>query len=535
MSLLLALAPELMSIIIEELDMKDIKGLRLTCKQLSGLLAARVFRLFSINLDKNKIQEDISKLRTLATEACAVSSETVELNIASLSPGRDPQYGFAAGEQWIGVTEPKDSLEVTVAEEDMKVYLYDALSSLKSVRTVRWDPCVKDKAWIFNTVLDALRTLPNLRSLHININHCNAELRLDKLIGLQEISLRGTKTQYYGQIMEHFSRMIANSPQLTSIVIASYYKHPSLLSTTKSLHHLFQYYPQDAKPLRLRSLSLETYCIPFDQITMPHLKYLTSLTLKNIFDTSGGSSLHLAQGTQNSESNPNEEERFGSTQNEIWSMLAQAAIQLEEICVDQVVSNFLKYLESYSGLRKLKLRIGRLGRHSDQIASHFYESALNNHLTSLEKLDIVPRYEGLWCFGAHNQTLISKCTKIKELHMCVISPQIMSEADTQEPSTTDVIKLFIDTVAICIPRIENFTISASRQQETRKGGNIRLAANYMVSAKSKILESVRRYRAPPSCRQLPNLIIASFNTFVGQLDEQGEFKYRETRPLDAPY
>ena len=58
------------------------------------------------------------------------------------------------------------------------------------------------------------------------------------------------------------------------------------LGETQSLHQLFQYHIKDVPPLRLHRLVLDTYLVRFDDITLPHLKYLTSLSLTNIKDTS---------------------------------------------------------------------------------------------------------------------------------------------------------------------------------------------------------------------------------------------------------
>ncbi|KAF8152365.1 hypothetical protein B0H34DRAFT_724892 [Crassisporium funariophilum] len=524
MSPLLSLAPELTREITDKLNIKDIKELRLTCKHLSESLAAHALRSITVDLSKIEIEKGLWKLQMLATDACAALRETVELNIASLSPG-PAEVSKDANGQCVEQPEPEDpdpSSGTAVAEVDMKVLLYDALSSLKSVRSVKWDPGAEDQGWIFTTVMDALRTLPNLRSLHINIDHCKEELRLDKLIGLHAISISGTASKHYEQIMEHLSRMIAGSPQLTSITMASNYGRratptkPQCTTKPQSLHHLVKYYPKDTAPLRLRFLSMQTYFVCLDKITMPHLKFLTSLELKNIVYTP--------------ESNRMKEERFESTPNDIWSMLAQGASRLEEISVhNQIVPSFLKYLKSYSGLKKLKLRIGRFedGSDSDQIALQFYGNALDNHTTSLENLDILARFEGSWYFGAHNQALISKCTKIKELHMCVVAWKPQAGA-----STTEVIRLLIDTVAFCNPRLKSLRISTYYPEYQRYGGH---PIQVMMIARQRITEGVENYRAPPSCRQLPNLALSEHHTFEGELGADGRYQYRDTSPLDQDW
>ncbi|KAF8152267.1 hypothetical protein B0H34DRAFT_677656 [Crassisporium funariophilum] len=142
MSDLLSLAPELIHEISNKLDIGDVKNLRLACRHLGQLLATQVLRVIYINHKKDQIDKDLEKLRALATKAGVTSTGTQELIIRSLTPGRDPEWkGFTYQQvngEYVPNPEPEDPPEVALAEENMKMYLYDSLCSLKNLRTVRW-------------------------------------------------------------------------------------------------------------------------------------------------------------------------------------------------------------------------------------------------------------------------------------------------------------------------------------------------------------------------------------------------------------
>ncbi|KAF8994188.1 hypothetical protein BDQ17DRAFT_1200954, partial [Cyathus striatus] len=92
----------------------------------------------------------------------------------------------------------------------------------------------------------------------------------------------------------------------------------------------------------------------------------------------------------------------------IWNALKHEKIHLREITIDEPTEAFIQYLSSYTGLRSLVITptVRITERQSDLIAVEFYTHAICAHASSLEKLEVLPAYEGRWCFGEHNiQTL----------------------------------------------------------------------------------------------------------------------------------
>jgi hypothetical protein len=123
------------------LTIDAVKDLRLTCKELGGFLNPRLFRELTISFSRATYENDISKVRILATTHCHTpSSATRTLTITSLSPAYNPGYRGDSwknvDDQWIQEPEPEDPPETMVAEEELKGYLFKAIASLKSVQSV---------------------------------------------------------------------------------------------------------------------------------------------------------------------------------------------------------------------------------------------------------------------------------------------------------------------------------------------------------------------------------------------------------------
>ena len=293
-----------------------------------------------------------------------------------------------------------------------------------------------DRTWIQATVMDALKALPKINSLRIWIDHCRLQVPFHFISGLKEISIDGTNREYYTGTMENLAKMVAHSPQLNSIKMKSVHMFRIPFGKTQSLHQLFQYYPQDAAPLRLHRLVLDTCLLRLDAITLPHLKYLTSLSLTNIKDTSDPKPTYVSDAVNyDSEEIKNEQKRWGTGLEEVWVALTKADVNLEEITIDVVVPAFIAYLASYSGLRILNLAGGASNQEdSDCFATQFYAKPLANHVQSLRKLNIHATYEGLWCVGEHNLSLISRCLNLKDLGVTIISSQVDLDPVVGSPS-----------------------------------------------------------------------------------------------------
>jgi hypothetical protein len=96
---------------------------------------------------------------------------------------------------------------------------------------------------------------------------------------LQEIFVYGTNEQYHTGTLENLSKMVSHSPQPHSITMKSVNRYRIPFKKIQSLHQLFQDCSKVALPLRLRRLVLSTCLVRLDDITLPNLRHLTSLSL----------------------------------------------------------------------------------------------------------------------------------------------------------------------------------------------------------------------------------------------------------------
>jgi len=289
--------------------------------------------------------------------------------------------------------------------------------------SIRWNPVQKDSDWAQEAVMKALKTLPNLRVLLLDISHCTIPLTLHDLSGIQEISVCGVK--YHDDTLDNIAKLVAWSPKITSIEMLSDWRYRPLVDKSQSLHQIFKYYPQSSPPLQLRRLSLKNSLVKLDDVTLPHLQNLTSLSLVNIDDP------YKKRSRWGTPEPPNpqrvqEQKKYGSSLDDIWKTLKFSKIHLEDLTLDVVVPSFLDYLASYSGLKKLQLTAGGFldGTISDSTAKQFFSAPLTNHIQSLEDLGIIAPFEGSWCFGPCNLPVISRCTNLKKLRMTIISGQL---------------------------------------------------------------------------------------------------------------
>lgn len=302
---------------------------------------------------------------------------------------------------------------------------------------IRWRPLHKDGDWAQKDVMDALKTLPNLRVLLLHTADCNFPFPLHDLSGIQEISIHGRSEKSNAEILDNVAKLVARSPKITSININSYTSYYTA-DKSQSLHQIFKHYPQNFSPLRLRHLSLRACLVKLDDVTLPHLQHLTSLSLMNIEDPHNRI---IRWGAEPSNLQLSTEQQFyGSSIDDIWKALKNSRIYLEELALNIVVPSFLEYLASYSGLKKLRLTAGGFheGASSDSMARQFFSTPFLNHIQSLEDLRISALFEGYWCFGPWNQAIVSRCTNLKSFGMAIVSGQLYPLPDSPSDKIDDV-------------------------------------------------------------------------------------------------
>jgi len=216
--------------------------------------------------------------------------------------------------------------------------------------------------------------------------------------------------------MEPLTLLIANSPNLHTIHVGSTCSYWDGPATT--FHHLVKHCPSD-RVLPLKDLGLRSLFVKLDNIALPHLQHLTSLTLLNVRKAKLGlDALSIDDGEI-------------SHPDEIWATLKAINVHLNEIDVDDGCAAFLDYVSSYSGLKRLRLAPNNFStpEESDLAANCFYGCSLGKHVSSLEELSVRPPFEGGWCFGDRALVVISQCRKLKLLEGSLVSESIEEPAD----------------------------------------------------------------------------------------------------------
>ena len=270
--------------------------------------------------------------------------------------------------------------------------------------TARWNIGGYDSKWTPTAVMNAVKTLPLLESLELIVGNFNsAGLQLQSLRNLQSIKISAPDNDYFINIIEPLSRLIAKSPNLHTFHLGSTY------SPAASFHHLLRNCPPNLV-LPLKHLGLQGVSLKLDSITLPHLHRLTSLTLhdyKTSKSTLDGAFVDKA-------------ERLHP--DAIWAILKTTNVHLNGIDVNHISTTLLDYISSYSGLKKLRLaRIDLRTQERSDLANQFYDLCLGKHTSSLEELIVTPAYEGGWCLVDKALVVISLCKKLRILEGSLVS------------------------------------------------------------------------------------------------------------------
>ena len=195
-----------------------------------------------------------------------------------------------------------------------------------------------------------------------------------------------------------------NQPNLTSLTIADDGYHSTEYAPTLQD---FLAETSSSVCLKITHLNLSGLFVKFDASALRHLRSLISLTIINI-------------------SSPNDETT--EYQGQVWSTLRSEKIHLQELVTDDAQPALVEYLTSFSGLRRLRLTrtssYRTSPRVSNQLAIHFYEQGLENHISFLEFLEVRSSYEGKWCFGDHCSNIIKKGTRLTLLELSINSEDI---------------------------------------------------------------------------------------------------------------
>lgn len=288
-----------------------------------------------------------------------------------------------------------------------------------------WTTHSDDKNTAQLYIVQALPRLLNLTSLHLSITHAKLCIILDELTALKSISISTQAfyrpNEFADQIFDSLAKLIPTSSSLTSIHVMRGIRMREKVETHHSLHNLLQHCSRD-RPLNLRHLGIEHSLIKLDSITIPHLRNLTSLTLLKVVELDatryslGGHLLHTEDSLIQSQ------KHVGSNLSDIWAAFSQIGVHLQALSIDKPVTSVFQYLDTYSGLRELKISSGyfRSVEASRDTALQFYKSAVfTKHSATLEELNINAWYDDSWCFCSPAASAIQQASRLRVLELCI--------------------------------------------------------------------------------------------------------------------
>jgi hypothetical protein len=133
---------------MKQVTKKDLKRLRLTCKYLGDIFKSQVLHTMHFSIEHHNYSRAAARLQSLATTAKNISPPRGlsrsgrHLHIGSLSPryfGRITGYDYVGDDELVPVfPTPQDGLTVLAVEELIRMYLCDALNTLRSLQSVTY-------------------------------------------------------------------------------------------------------------------------------------------------------------------------------------------------------------------------------------------------------------------------------------------------------------------------------------------------------------------------------------------------------------
>ena len=206
--------------------------------------------------------------------------------------------------------------------------------------------------------------------------------------------------------------------------------------------------PED-HPLQLVHLALNRTGICIDSFTLPHLRSLISLDLRN---------LPAPSDLIDDVDFTSERLKWVCSTADICTVLKQEGIYLKHLVVSDV--GVFDYLCSYSGLETLDLCSISFNNveESNTSARTFYKSVLPQLVDSLQVLKIQPVHEGRWCFDPHDDfqsVALSQCNKLRSLSVAPNSGSFEQSIDFFQNSVFRHCKDNLDNT-VCVLMISLF-------------------------------------------------------------------------------
>ncbi|PPR06066.1 hypothetical protein CVT24_004224 [Panaeolus cyanescens] len=498
---LLSLPPELIGKIVEHLPDAHKKPLRLVCHDLDGIVSRQLFS--RIVLKYSNYQPDLlpAQLEALATRSTSIRKYVRSLEIRGFSPDshlgvRSRSRSMERNSRGSRSRSRGPLAEEHVVNRGLLAHLGLAICSLTKVESVWWQFGLNDPEWAKSVVMDSLAALPHLSAIKISLGGGSAaSLRLEQLTNLRHITITGSCPFYRELIIPGLRTLIHSSPNLQSLEVDS--GSYRVDTETCTLHDLLTDITVDSDtgtdsstskssrsratrsvipPLNLERLALRGWCVRLDEHTLPHLRFLKSLSLYETLHPH-----HNVVTDLSDEARASLLERitpYSSTPSEVFEALREASIRISSLSTDAVCPSLLTYLASYSGLKKVVLTgaDGPSGtkEESERLADTFYVDVLPLHRDTLEVLEIEPRFEGGWCFNAKNKETIGELKNLRSLKLAVRGAEvgIPATSPSREPrgrdraKPKDAVWNLLDTTT-SLPSLTHLTISSTESDVSR--------------------------------------------------------------------
>ncbi|KAK7043931.1 hypothetical protein VNI00_008097 [Paramarasmius palmivorus] len=395
---MLTLPPELLNAIVYELSsLEDKKNLRITSKYLNLVVGPHLFSNITIDVKRNGLGPSVSLLKVFTTRGCRATSYVKKLTIKSLGPTME--LPIARGLD--GIIRPQmltqEELDAkVVAFDDMKELLPRMLSLFVNLTTVDWTIPHHDPEWSHALVINTISTHPSLSNLSLefvwNYHKPHASpLNLTPFRNLKSFSLKGSFRDLEDNVLRPLRGLLKNNADLSSLSLN--FTKSALSSSADLDQFITSWSPKSLAKSKLKHLRLGLFQGNLTPSSISHLRSLTSLELLDV----------------------------RMVFSNIWDALHQENIYLREISVPAVNDSFLRYISSYSGIRKLHYH--SLGAPievvDNSMADMLYDQVLPRHAETLEDLALHSSFEGRWSVGERNLGALQSCTELRSLGLSI--------------------------------------------------------------------------------------------------------------------
>ncbi|KAL0568408.1 hypothetical protein V5O48_013577 [Marasmius crinis-equi] len=387
--------------------------------------------------------------------------------------------------------------------EHLRGDLPDALHALQGLRAAHYWIESNDPAWLRDTVLQGLSSLPFLSTLLISA------YPTDVINGLTPLPLHHFCHGYGNGKLEHLSitahfadpnlfvsslsKVLVHNPSISHLDLWFWYLEPTISDLFN------QPFPE---PLRLKTLIVWGCFVGSTKDLIPHLRSIQRIDLHH-----------------------------SGTHPSVWDTLRTEKIHPRHIIVGDPLENFLSYIESFSGLETLSIHDAYDARalhdeDSNRLARRFYQQSLRRHQASLRELCIRtkgsgPRNVRTRNVRAWNVDAFDGCKELVSLHVEICEDDVHATEDPERHIIGMLVKH-----ALALPKLR--TLRIAPVFNVREGAMID-RTTFMISGLDKIRRIIESATFSWNTSYTPALeieISRSSGTYVAEVSQQGEVRFK---------